>query len=153
VHEDFAAVGPTPAPLTRLQEWSEKGQERHDAWNARRKAKDEELKKGRYGKIHEEIRKLHQQRGALKEEAKRKELDTRIAALHKEARALWEKTMRSAGVFGHNPYPGGGAAEMNKTQRSLVYHATADWDDKVHGEASGKAPPKRLKWLKDVRGF
>jgi carbonic anhydrase/acetyltransferase-like protein (isoleucine patch superfamily) len=153
VHDDFAAVGDPPYSLTRLQEWCERDQERHDAWNVRRKTKDEELKAGRFGKIHEEIGKLQQQKAALKEAAMHKELDARIADLHKEAGALWEKTMREAGVFGSNPYPGGAAAALHSVQKAMVYHTTADWDDRTHQEASGEVLPKLKKWLEDVRGF
>ena len=78
VHEDFAAVGLPPLPLTRLQEWSEADQERHDQWQARRQAKDAEIAAGEYGELQKQIQKLHQERGALHNVPNLAEADARV---------------------------------------------------------------------------
>ena len=80
-------------------------------------------------------------------------LDARIGKLNKDAEALWDKTMRSAGVHGPNPYPGKRAGEMHEVQKSMVYHTTADWEDRTDKEVLGTAPPKMKAWLKRVRGY
>ena len=61
--------------------------------------------------------------------------------------------MKSAGVFGANPYPGREAARMKDAQQSMVYHTRADWEDRTHEEVIGTAPPKMKQWLKRVRGY
>ena len=75
VHKDFNAVGPPPNALTQLAEWSEKDQDRHDAWEGRRKAAEAELRAGKYGQMQKEIGDLHKKRSALDDTAKLKELD------------------------------------------------------------------------------
>jgi len=65
VHDDFSALGPVPSALTQEAEWSEKDQQLADAWQGRKRAKEAELKAGRYGRMQAEIRKLYQQRDAL----------------------------------------------------------------------------------------
>jgi len=38
-------------------------------------------------------------------------------------------------------------------QEKLKYHTSADWEDRTPEEVNGKAPPRMVKWLKDVRGY
>ena len=75
VHEDFGAVGLPPYALTQVADWSEKDQERHDAWEGRRRAKEAELRAGRYGRMQEEIGKLYAKRSAPISTGKLKELE------------------------------------------------------------------------------
>jgi hypothetical protein len=103
---------------------------------AARKALDEERKRLREEKADEAAK-----------------LDKRIASLHKDAHALWEKAMRSAGVYGGNPYPGKRAADMAALQKSMVYHTSASWEDRTREEVENRAPEKMKKWLKRVRGY
>ena len=81
------------------------------------------------------------------------EIAARISKLQKESKALWDNTLKSAHLFGRNPYPGRGAARLKDFQQRLVYHTTADWEDRTPEEVAGKAPPKMKKWLKRVRGY
>ena len=179
VHDDFDSLGPPPFALTQIQEWSEKDQQRADGWAGRRKAKEAELRAGKYGRMQEEIRRLQQRKSALRKTAKRAELEARdrkavederkrlerdkskesaeiaarIEKLHGESRALWDDGLKHARLFGRNPYPGKDAARLNDFQKNLIYHTTADWDDRTPEEVRGKAPPKMKKWLKKVRGY
>jgi len=278
VHKDFNALGPAPSAITQMPEWSEEDQKRADAWNARRKAKEVEIKAGRYGEIQKEIRKLHQDRAALSRTKKLKEIEDavrkahhsrgtldrkmhesfrklpqtvktgkeikelrqkieavtrrmkkdgkrrkthpqltklkelmsarqqvlndrrmqfqkrfraggdykkaeaaiaaarqavedekkrikkatskdaeRISAhiqkLHAEARAVWDNTLRSAGLFGRNPHPGKGAGDLKARLESLKYHTTADWENRIPPEVGGKVTPRIKEWLKRVRGY
>jgi len=79
-------------------------------------------------------------------------IDAKIAKLQKEAKVLREKALKSAGVFGSNPYPGSKAAEHNQQRKQFEYRTTADWDGNALGVES-TAPGKWKKWLKDVRGY
>jgi len=91
VHKDFNALGPAPYALTRIQEWSEQDQYRADAWEGRKKAKEAEIRAGRYGEIQQEIRKLHERKAALRRKAKLKELETRVREAHNRKGALDRK--------------------------------------------------------------
>jgi len=64
VHKDFDSLGMPPGALVQLAEWSEEDQDRHDAWEGRRRALDAELRAGEYGRIQTEIGKLHAKRSA-----------------------------------------------------------------------------------------
>jgi len=75
VHKDFNAVGPAPYALTQMAEWSEKDQDRHDAWEGRRKAKEAEIRAGKYGQMQKEIRDLYTKRSKLDDTAKLKKLE------------------------------------------------------------------------------
>jgi len=47
-------------------------------------------------------------------------------------------------------------ATLSRAQQEVVYHTTADWDDKVlddHGVREDESTPKMREWLKDVRGY
>jgi len=77
VHDEFSEIGPPPLPLTRLQEWSEKDQQRRDEWQGRRNAKEAEINAGRYGELQKEIRQLHQQRAELHKVTDTAELEAR----------------------------------------------------------------------------
>jgi len=61
--------------------------------------------------------------------------------------------LRRARLLGRNPYPGKHAAGIRNFQKRIVYHTSADWDGRTPEEISGKAPPKMIKWLKNVRGY
>ena len=148
VHDDFSAVGAPPSALIQVPEWSERDQQRHDEWEQRRRAKESEIRQGKYGEIRKEIQRV--QRDKSLDAAKR---DARIQQLRKDAEAFRRNALRSAGLFGRNPYPGKGAAGMHKFHRSLKYHTTADWDYRTKEERTGKATPKIKKWLKHVRGY
>ena len=148
VHDDFNAVGPPPSALIQMPEWSEKDQQRHDEWEKRRKAKEAELRAGRYGQMLDEIKKLRQDKS--KDAAKR---DARIVRLQKDSRGLRDNALKSAGLSGPNPYPGRNAAKLHQFQQGLKYHATADWDYRIQGEKEGIIPPKAKKWLLRVRGY
>ena len=148
VHKDFDALGPAPSALTQMPEWSEKDQQLSDAWAGRRKAKEAELKAGKYGQMQAEIKRLGKEK--TKDVAKR---DARIEKLQKESKALWDNTLKSVNLFGRNPYPGRGAARLKNLQQNLKYHTTADWDERTREEVAGKVPPKMKKWLKKVRGY
>jgi len=91
VHDDFNALGPAPYALTQVQEWSEKDQERHDAWEGRRRAKEAELRAGTYGRMQEEIRRLYTKRSALDNTEKLKELETLARKADQERQALDRK--------------------------------------------------------------
>ena len=273
VHDDFSAAerGPVPSALTQMQDWSEKDQQLADAWQGRRRAKEAEMKAGRYGEMQAEIRKLHERRAALyrteqleaiqarvrkaeqdrrtidrksherfkalpgtvqterdikamrekidamerrteqnaeyvrlaksiraKQEAlqaerRRIEAEGRASAAYKKAEAirtgadkarkderervdrvkskdlaeiaarieerqkassaLWNDTLRKAGLLGQNPYPGKGAADMRTRQSNLKYHTTADWDHRTREEVGGTVTPRMKKWLLRVRGY
>ena len=151
IHDDFNALGPAPSALTQMQAWSEKDQQRSDAWAGRRKAKEEELRAGKYGQLQKEIKRLRQEKS--KDVAKR---DARISELHKESEALRNNALKSAGLFGGNPYPGKNAAKLQASQKSQKYHTTADWDGRIRSDgnqAEDQAPPKMRQWLKRVRGY
>jgi len=148
VHKDFETVAPPPSALVLMSEWSEKEQQRHDDWEKRRKEKETELREGKYGEIQEEIRRL--QREKTNDVAKR---DAQVDRLQKEAQALREKVMKSAGLSGRNPYLGQSAAKLYQFHQSLKYYTTADWDYRIQGEKEGTIPPKAKKWLLRVRGY
>ena len=61
--------------------------------------------------------------------------------------------MKRDHLFGSNPYPGRDAARPKNFQQNLVYHTTADWEDRTPEEVAGKAPPKMKEWLIRVRGY
>ena len=126
---------------------------------------------GKYGELQNEIRQLHQQKAALHKTAKLEELetrareaekakndevaklDTRIQKLHEESQALRDNALKSARLLGRNPYPGRDVTRLRDFQQSLIYHTSADWDDRTREEVGGKAPPKMKKWLLRVRGY
>jgi len=91
VHEDFNALGPPPFALTQMQEWSERDQQRSDIWAGRRKAKEAELRAGKYGQIQEEIRELHAKRSALSKSDKLNELDAGARKADQAKQALDRK--------------------------------------------------------------
>jgi len=80
-------------------------------------------------------------------------LDARIQELHKQAQVLRENALKKAGLSGRNPYPGRAEAKLQEAQLNLVYHGTADWENRTPEEVDGTAPPKLKKWLKEVRGY
>jgi len=99
---------------------------------------------------------------AVADERKRLEQETSEAAaklaaqiekLQKEAEALRDSALKNAHLYGANPYPGRDAAELSNFQQSLVYHTTADWDDRTREEVAGKVTPKMKEWLIRVRGY
>jgi len=151
VHEDFSAIAPPPSALTQMSEWSEKNQQRHDDWEKRRRAKEAEIRIGKYGEMQKEIRKVQQDK--TMDAAKR---NARIKKLQKESQAIRKNALKSAGLFGRNPYLGKSAARLYEFQKSLKYHTTADWDYRIQGEGSrgeSSIPPKSKKWLLRVRGY
>jgi len=148
VHKDFDAVGAPPPALTVMSEWSEKTQKRHQDWEKRRKAKEAEIRAGKYGEIQKEIRKVQRDKAI---DATRR--NARIRQLQKEAQAVRENALKSAGLSGRNPYLGRSSAWMYEFQKSLKYHTTADWDHRTKQEIEGKVPPEMKKWLRDVRGY
>ena len=167
VHKDFNALGPVPYALTQMHEWSERDQQLHDAWEGRRKAKEAELKAGKYGQLQDAIKQIQQQKVDLHKvpnlaelethvrEANREQiekLDARIAELQRESSVLRDNTLRNAHLLGRNPYPGSDAAKQYEERKQFVYHTTAGWDGNALG-AEGSAPEKWHKWLKDVRGY
>ncbi len=91
IHKDFDSLGPAPAPLTQVAEWSERDQQRHDEWEGQRKAKEAELAAGKYGELQEEIKKLHQQKGELHKLANQAELDNRVREADKARNELERK--------------------------------------------------------------
>ncbi|MBL7220093.1 MAG: hypothetical protein ISS69_08260 [Phycisphaerae bacterium] len=143
VHKDFDAIGPPPSALVMMSEWSEKTQQRHDEWQERRKAKDAELRTGKYGQMQKEIAQLRREKAP----------GARIEALRKQAETLRENALKSAGLSGRNPYLGTNAAKLYEFQKSLKYHTTADWDHRTKSQKEGKIPDKTRKWLKRVRGY
>ena len=74
VHKDFDSLGAAPFALVLTQDWSEEDQVLHDAWAARRKAKESELKAGKYGQLQKEIKDLYKQKADLIRSEKLKEL-------------------------------------------------------------------------------
>ncbi len=167
VHDGFNAVPPVPFSLTQIQEWSEEDQLCHDRWEGRRKAKETQLKAGAYGRMLEDIKRLEEQKSAVLRTAKLEELTARageaeaarkalIRKLQAKAKDAWEAALREAGLFGRNPYPGKDHAALSRAQQEVVYHTSADWDDKVlddHGVREDKSTPKMREWLTDVRGY
>ncbi len=81
------------------------------------------------------------------------QIAARISELQKESKLLWGSTLRNAHLLGRNPYPGRDAAKLMGVQQKVVYHTTADWEDRTREEVDGKAPPKMKKWLVRVRGY
>jgi len=77
----------------------------------------------------------------------------RIEKLRKESQSVWDSALKIAGLFGPNPYPGREAAALKNFQDSLIYHTTADWDDKTREEAAGTVTPRMKTWIKKVRGY
>jgi hypothetical protein len=156
VHKDFNALGPRPYAQTQVQEWSGKWQARADDWDARRKAKEEELNAGEYGKMQQELKKLREQKSALQKTAKPDELanfDARITKLQKESQILRDNALKSAGLIGGNPYPGKNAATIRESQQKVKYHTAADWDYRMAAEIDGAVPPKMKDWLLRFRGY
>jgi acetyltransferase-like isoleucine patch superfamily enzyme len=83
-------------------------------------------------------------------------LDARIKKLQQEADLVRHGMMRTAGVLGANPYPGRRAAALQKSQQSLNYHTSADWDYGILGDGrqpESELPEKTKKWLMEVRGY
>jgi carbonic anhydrase/acetyltransferase-like protein (isoleucine patch superfamily) len=159
VHTDMEALGLPPLAVTQVQEWSEKDQQLADDWDARRKAKYEELRAGEHGKMQQELQKLREQKATLQKTAKPDELanfDARITKLQNESNVLLENALKSAGLFGENPYPGKSAATIRELQQNVKYHTAADWDYKVQGDGGfheNEAPQKMKDWLLRVRGY
>ena len=91
VHDDFSAIGPTPAPLTQLQVWSGKTQQLSDDWDERRKAKEDELKAGSYGELLEKINERKKDIANLFKTKQREELEASQRKAHEEKRALDRK--------------------------------------------------------------
>ena len=148
VHKDFSTVPPPPSALTVMSEWSEKTQKRRDDWEKRRKAKEAEIRAGKYGDIEKEIRKVQQDKTL--DAANR---NAHIRQLQKEAQAIRETALQSAGLSGRNPHLGKSAVGLHEFQKSLKYHTTADWDHRIQGQKEGKIPDKTKKWLTRVRGY
>jgi len=148
VHEDFSSVGAPPEALIQVPEWSEEDQQRHDDWQKRRRAKEDELRAGKYGELHAQVRKISQEK-----DTKAVSREALIGKLRKEAEKLRETELKAAGLFGRNPYPGKNVADQHKFHRSLKYHTSADWDYKTQAENLDEIPPDAKKWLRDVRGY
>jgi len=148
VHDDFSAVGSPPPALTVMSEWSEETQKRHDDWERRRRAKEAELRAGKYGEMQKEIQRLRNKK--TNDTASR---DARIRKLQEDSQALRDKALAGAGLLGRNPYLGRNSASLYHFQKSLKYHTTADWDTRTKEEIQGRAPEKMKKWLKNVRGY
>ena len=95
IHKDFNAIGSPPTVLIQVSEWSEEDQQRNDAWEGRRKAKDAEIAAGPYGKMQEEMKQLNKQKSDLYrtrgKSAKVTELEARIKAAAKERSDLDRK--------------------------------------------------------------
>ncbi|MCK4284450.1 MAG: hypothetical protein KAX44_09055, partial [Candidatus Brocadiae bacterium] len=91
VHDDFKALGPVPFPLTQMQEWSEKDQERSDAWAGRKRAMEAELHAGKYGQLQDQIKWLEQQKSSLYRTARLKELEARAREAERKKHALDRK--------------------------------------------------------------
>jgi hypothetical protein len=159
VHTDIEALGLPPLAVTQVQEWSEKDQKLADDWEARRRAKYEELRAAGYGKMQQELQKLREQKATLPKTAKPDEhanFDAQIAKLQNESKVLLDNALKSAGLFGENPYPGKNAATIRELQQSVKYHTTADWDYRVQGDGGfpeSEGPPKMKDWLLRVRGY
>ena len=133
---------------------------KQQALNARRTEYEQRARSSadykKAGAAHAAARKaVEDERKRLGQEKSREtaEIAARIEKVRKEAQALREDALRSAGLLGPNPYPGTGAARLKAFQEGLVYHTTADWDDRTREEVSGKVPLKMKKWLKRVRGY
>ncbi len=148
VHNDFDAVGPPPLALTQMQEWSEQDQQQHDDWQKRRKAKEAELRAGKYGEMQKEIQQLGRDKSIDADER-----SARMDKLRSAAAVVRENALKSAGLSGPNPYLGKQAADLVHFQRSLKYHTTADWDYRTKAERAGELPAKTKKWLQSVRGY
>jgi len=82
-----------------------------------------------------------------------RELAARIEKLRKGSKVLLNNALKAARLFGKNPYPGGGAAELKRIQQEVIYHTTADWEHRTPEEVEGRAPPKMKRWLEEVRGY
>ena len=95
----------------------------------------------------------HKKRAVEAKSAEVAKLNARIAALHKEAQILRENALKKARLSGSNPYPGRAEAKRQEAQLNLIYHDTADWENRTPEEVNGTAPPKLKKWLKEVRGY
>ena len=91
VHKDFETLAPAPFPLVLTQDWSEEDQMLSDAWAARRKAKEEEIKAGEYGQIQKQIREFHTKKSALSRTDKLKELEDRARKADQAGHALDRK--------------------------------------------------------------
>jgi hypothetical protein len=91
IHDNFDSLGPVPLALTQLQEWSEEDRQRADAWDGRRKAKEAELKAGKYGEIQDEIKRLHEQKAALQKTSSLAELEARVREAEKQRNDLNRK--------------------------------------------------------------
>ena len=81
------------------------------------------------------------------------ELDARIEKLQKESGALRNNALKSDHLLGRNPCPGRDAARAKDFQQGLVYHTTADWEDRTPEEVAGTVPPKMKQWLLRLRGY
>jgi len=79
--------------------------------------------------------------------------DAKIQDLHKKATDIWNAGLKTAGVFGPNPYPGKQAADVYKFQKDMIWHTRADWDYRIGPERDGKVPDKMRKWLDKMRGY
>ena len=143
VHANFDALGPPPPALVQMSEWSDQQQQRHDEWQEKRKAQENELSAGQYGQLQAEIRRLQQEKAP----------EARIEALRKQAQTLRDNALKSARVFGRNPHLGESDAKLYQFQQSLKYRTTADWDYRIQGEKEGEIPPKAKQWLLRVRGY
>jgi len=98
--------------------------------------------------VEDERRRLE---GAKTKESQ--EIAARIEDLRTKARSLWDNALKEAGLFGPNPHPGAAAARMKAFQDSLIYHTTADWDDRTREEVRGEVTERMKRWLKRVRGY
>ena len=104
VHDDFNSLGPAPFPLTQIQEWSERDQQRSDEWAGRRRAKEAEIRAGRYGQLQDEIKQLNGRRSALyKKTAKIEELEKRSRQAEEAKRALDRKINEKYKVLANTP--------------------------------------------------
>ena len=112
VHKDFDAIGPPPFPLVQSQDWSEEDQMRSDAWAARRKAREAEIKAGKYGQLQKDIRELHTKKSALSRTEKLKELENRVRKAD-QARGALDRKMHE----GRRALPG--VPEAEKEIREL----------------------------------
>jgi hypothetical protein len=133
---------------------------KQEALGARKKQFEEQKRVAREYKKAEAER--AQARKAVDEERERTErepaseavkLTNRIEKLRKDSSVLLGNALKEARLFGQNPHPGEKAAQLRRIQQKVVYHTTADWDDRTLEEVEGAAQPKMKQWLKRVRGY
>ena len=113
--------------------------------------------KARYTKAAETLaaarKAVDDQRKRLDQSAQMTELLSRIDSLKKEKSVLRIKFLKDAKLAGRNPYPGADAAKLWNFQQNMVYHKSADWNDRTKEEVADKVTPRLKEWLLRVRGY